>query len=105
MQLDVADLSHLSQVISQATAPAFLLGAVAGFLTFLVDRRVQQPPNVAGECVERHHLSPGATPALADGRVLAAPGTLLEGGERRLAGSGVDRAVDVPQRGSHGLTV
>src|SRR3954447_26536811 len=38
MQLDVADLSHLSQVISQATAPAFLLGAVAGFLAFLVDR-------------------------------------------------------------------
>src|SRR3954454_21289610 len=68
-------------------------------------RRVQQPPDVAGEGVERHHLSPGAAPALADGRVLAAPGTLLEGGERRLAGSGVDRAVDVPQRRSHGRAV
>jgi hypothetical protein len=38
MQPDVADLVHLSQVISQATAPAFLLGAVAGFLAILMAR-------------------------------------------------------------------
>jgi hypothetical protein len=38
MQPDVADLQHLSQVISQATAPAFLLGAVAGFLAVLITR-------------------------------------------------------------------
>ena len=38
MQPDVADLQHLSQVISQATAPAFLLGAVSGFLALLVAR-------------------------------------------------------------------
>jgi hypothetical protein len=38
MQPDVADLQHLSQVISQATAPAFLLGAVSGFLAVLMAR-------------------------------------------------------------------
>jgi hypothetical protein len=39
MQPDVvADLQHLSQVISQATAPAFLLGAVSGFLGLLMAR-------------------------------------------------------------------
>jgi Protein of unknown function (DUF2721) len=38
MQPDLADLQHLSQVISQATAPAFLLGAVAGFLAVLITR-------------------------------------------------------------------
>jgi hypothetical protein len=38
MQPDVADLQHLSQVISQATAPAFLLGAVSGFLAVLITR-------------------------------------------------------------------
>jgi hypothetical protein len=38
VQPDVADLQHLAQVISQATAPAFLLGAVAGFLAVLMAR-------------------------------------------------------------------
>lgn len=38
MQLDVTDLDHLSQVISHALAPAFLLGAVAGFVAILVGR-------------------------------------------------------------------
>ena len=38
MQPDVADLQHLAQVISQATAPAFLLGAVSGFLAVLIAR-------------------------------------------------------------------
>jgi hypothetical protein len=38
MQLDVTDLDHLSQVISHALAPAFLLGAVAGFVSILVGR-------------------------------------------------------------------
>jgi hypothetical protein len=32
------DLSQLSQVISHATAPAFLLGAVAGFVSILIAR-------------------------------------------------------------------
>jgi len=34
----VADIDHLSAAISHATAPAFLLGAVAGFLSVLVGR-------------------------------------------------------------------
>jgi hypothetical protein len=38
MPPDGADLEHLSQVISQATAPAFLLGAVSGFLAVLIAR-------------------------------------------------------------------
>jgi hypothetical protein len=38
MQLGVTDLDQLSQVISHATAPAFLLGAVAGFVSILIAR-------------------------------------------------------------------
>jgi hypothetical protein len=38
MQPDLTDLDHLSQVISHALAPAFLLGAVAGFVSILVGR-------------------------------------------------------------------
>jgi len=54
MQLDVADLSHLSQVISQATAPAFLLGAVAGFLAVLITRfgRVLDRMRTLGEIAD-----------------------------------------------------
>ena len=32
------DLTQLSQVISHATAPAFMLGAVAGFVSILIAR-------------------------------------------------------------------
>src|SRR3974390_2222082 len=32
------DLDHLSTAISHATAPAFMLGAVAGFLSVLISR-------------------------------------------------------------------
>ena len=38
MQPGATDLSHLSQVIAHALAPAFLLGAVAGFASILVGR-------------------------------------------------------------------
>jgi hypothetical protein len=38
VQLGVMDLDHLSQVISHATAPAFLLAAVAGLVSILSDR-------------------------------------------------------------------
>jgi Protein of unknown function (DUF2721) len=38
MEHGVTDLSQLSQVISHATAPAFLLGAVAGFVSILITR-------------------------------------------------------------------
>jgi hypothetical protein len=34
----VGDIDHLSAVISHATAPAFMLGAVAGFLSILIAR-------------------------------------------------------------------
>jgi Protein of unknown function (DUF2721) len=34
----VPDIDHLSEAISHATAPAFMLGAVAGFLSILVTR-------------------------------------------------------------------
>jgi hypothetical protein len=35
---DPMDLNELSQVITHATAPAFLLGAVAGFISVLIGR-------------------------------------------------------------------
>ncbi len=38
MQPDMLDVDRLSQVISHATAPAFLLGAVAGFISILITR-------------------------------------------------------------------
>ena len=34
----VGDIDHLSMAISHATAPAFMLGAVAGFLSILIAR-------------------------------------------------------------------
>ena len=34
----VTDIDHLSLAISHATAPAFMLGAVAGFLSILIAR-------------------------------------------------------------------
>ncbi len=34
----VGDIDHLSAAISHATAPAFMLGAVAGFLSVLIGR-------------------------------------------------------------------
>jgi hypothetical protein len=33
-----ADLSHITSVIAQTAAPAFVLGAVAGFLSILISR-------------------------------------------------------------------
>jgi hypothetical protein len=38
MQIDTPSAAHLSQVISQVTAPAFLLGAVAAFASLLIGR-------------------------------------------------------------------
>ncbi len=34
----VTDVDHLGSVISHATAPAFMLGAVAAFLSILIQR-------------------------------------------------------------------
>jgi Protein of unknown function (DUF2721) len=36
--METPDIAHLTEVISHATAPAFLLGAVAGFLSILMSR-------------------------------------------------------------------
>ena len=38
MSPDMLDSERLSQVIAHATAPAFLLGAVAGFISILIGR-------------------------------------------------------------------
>src|SRR5688500_11073409 len=38
MEANAGDLDHLSQVIAHATAPAFLLGAVSGFVAVLMSR-------------------------------------------------------------------
>jgi hypothetical protein len=62
MQPEVTDLSQLSQVISHATAPAFLLGAVAGFVSILITRmtriidRVRDLNMIADDDGARTHL-------------------------------------------------
>ena len=63
MQPDVvADLQHLSQIISQATAPAFLLGAVSGFLGLLMARfsrildRIRALAGIAADDQSQAHL-------------------------------------------------
>ena len=38
MPIDTSTLDHVSRVISEATAPAFLLGAVAAFVSVLITR-------------------------------------------------------------------
>jgi hypothetical protein len=62
MQLGAADLSQLSQIISHATAPAFLLGAVAGFVSILIARmdgiidRIRSLNTIADDDTSRVHL-------------------------------------------------
>jgi Protein of unknown function (DUF2721) len=51
----VSDIDQLSEAISHATAPAFMLGAVAGFLSILV-ARLQR-------VVDRAHALAGASEA------------------------------------------
>ena len=65
MQPDVvADLQHLSQVISEATAPAFLLGAVCGLLGLLLSRfsrvleRIRAVAAIAADDQSQAHLRP-----------------------------------------------
>ncbi|MGV4796975.1 DUF2721 domain-containing protein [Rhizobium sp. F40D2] len=50
MLSDVATAEQISRVISQATAPAFLLGAVAGFISVLITRmnRIVDRSNLLG---------------------------------------------------------
>jgi Protein of unknown function (DUF2721) len=62
MQPGDTDLNQLSQIISHATAPAFLLGAVAGFVSILITRmnsiidRVRTLNSIADEDEARAHL-------------------------------------------------
>jgi hypothetical protein len=62
MQFGVTDLGQLSEVISHATAPAFMLGAVAGFVSILIARmngiieRVRSLNMIADEDPSRSHL-------------------------------------------------
>ena len=65
MQPDVVtDLQHLSQIISQATAPAFLLGAVCGLLGLLMSRfsrvleRIRAVAAIAADDQSQAHLRP-----------------------------------------------
>jgi hypothetical protein len=57
-----ADPAHLSEVISHATAPAFLLGAVSGFVAVLMGRmngildRIRSLNAIADEDDRRLHL-------------------------------------------------
>jgi hypothetical protein len=56
------DATQLSQVIAQATAPAFMLGAVAGFVSILVGRmnavvdRIRYLNEIADDDGPRRHL-------------------------------------------------
>src|SRR6516225_9211736 len=56
------DPTQLSQVISQATAPAFVLGAVAGFVSILLGRmaavieRIRHLNEIAEDESSRAHL-------------------------------------------------
>jgi hypothetical protein len=60
--LSAPDVIQLSQVISQATAPAFVLGAVAGFVSILVGRlnavieRIRQLNDIADDEPSRARL-------------------------------------------------
>jgi hypothetical protein len=42
MPVDMPFATHLSQVITQVTAPSFLLGAVAAFVSVLMNRVVDR---------------------------------------------------------------
>ena len=114
MQPDVvADLQHLSEVISQATAPAFLLGAVSGLLGLLMARfsrvldRIRAVAGIAADDQSQAHLRSELPRLMRQMRILK-PGDLLRGLQRDLhhgAGdSGVrERPARVPSRAGSGL--
>lgn len=62
MQISPPDIEQLSQLISQATAPAFLLGAVAGFISILTTRltgildRIRSLNEIGEQDAARAHL-------------------------------------------------
>src|SRR5665213_1466434 len=68
-------------------------------------RGVDNPADAFREREERNDQVPVAAPALRDRRILLAPRTLCEGVERGLAGLGISRAIDGPQRLRHALAI
>jgi hypothetical protein len=60
--MDVPDAVQISQVMRDATAPAFVLGAVAGFTTILLGRmtsiidRIRRLNDIADDDASRGHL-------------------------------------------------
>jgi hypothetical protein len=68
-------------------------------------RGVENAPDLVGKCIERDDLSPRPAPALCDRRIAPPPEPVLEGGESRFSGFGVDGSIDVFQGCRDGLTV
>ena len=60
----VADIDHLSEAISHATAPAFMLGAVAAFLSILIARleRIADKNKALRESDAHRDLAPNWPP-------------------------------------------
>jgi len=62
MPIDTPSATHLSQVISQVTAPSFLLGAVAAFVSVLIGRmnrtidRLQALSAISEDDTSKGHL-------------------------------------------------
>jgi len=92
VDLSPPDAIQLSQVISQATAPAFVLGAVAGFVSILLGRmtavveRIRQLNEIADDERARAHLK-------ADIPRLRRRLNLLNGATRLALASGVCTAL------------
>ena len=100
MEQGVTDLSQLSQVISHATAPAFLLGAVAGFVSILITRmngiidRIRSLNSIADDNTTRARLK-SDIPRLED---LGAGGVDAAGGD--WIGSMIDMGWWPPREGT-----
>ena len=64
----VADIDHFSSAITHGTAPAFMLGAVAGFLSILVRESNESSSATAPSCWRGGRSSPdGSSPSLGRG--------------------------------------
>lgn len=74
--MEVPEPGQLAQVMSQATAPAFVLGAVAGFTSILLGRagtileRIRHLNEVPNEDVARGHLKADIPRLQARARIL-----------------------------------
>ena len=92
MDINPPDAIQLSRVISEATAPAFVLGAVAGFVSILLGRmtavveRIRQLNEIADDETARAHLK-------ADIPRLRRRLNLLNGATRLALASGVCTAL------------